>query len=98
MTLPASNARRDFLKTVTTGAVLGQTSLIMADQQPTATSKAAAPDIVRGEVLRTNGTLTPGGSHLNEKAREIPVAGRSQVLVCGGGPAGIAAALAAALV
>lgn len=96
MTPPASNARRDFLKTVTAGAVLGQTSLVMADQQPTATSKAATPDVVRGEVLRTSGALSPDGGHLSEAAREIPVAGRSQVVVCGGGPAGIAATLAAA--
>jgi hypothetical protein len=49
---------------------------------------------VTGEVNRTSGTLAAG--RFVEAERNIPVAGRSQVLVCGGGPAGIAAALAAA--
>ncbi len=51
-------------------------------------------DLVRGHVLQTDGTVR-GGS-LMEKRREIPIAGSSDVIVCGGGPAGIAAALAAA--
>ena len=99
MTQHASNPRREFLKTVAAGAVLSQTSLALADEQTAKTqaaSNAAAPDIVRGEVLRTGGSLDADGSHFSETAREIPVAGRSQVIVCGGGPAGIAAALAAA--
>ena len=37
---------------------------------------------------------TPGS--LTEPARDVPVAGRSDVLVCGGGPAGVAAAASAA--
>jgi len=36
------------------------------------------------------------GESFEEAGRQVPVAGHSQVLVCGGGPAGIAAALAAA--
>ncbi|MDF2924744.1 MAG: glucose-inhibited division protein [Paenibacillaceae bacterium] len=35
-------------------------------------------------------------SYIEEKARSIPVAGQYDVIVCGGGPAGVAAAVAAA--
>lgn len=49
-----------------------------------------------GSVLRTGGSLSADGETLHEAARDVPVAGRSDVLVCGGGPAGIGAALAAA--
>lgn len=45
--------------------------------------------------LRTSGTLK-GDGWFQEDAREIPVAGDYDVIVCGGGPAGFAAALAAA--
>lgn len=58
------------------------------------TSKAW-PDFAKGEVLRTHAQLT-SNERLFEAAREVPIAGRSQVLVAGAGPAGIAAALAAA--
>ena len=94
----ANNPRRTFLKTMTAGALLGPSSLVIADQSNAgeASSSASTPNSVHGEVLRTSGSLTANLSGLNEAAREIPVAGRSQVLVCGGGPAGIAAALAAA--
>jgi hypothetical protein len=51
---------------------------------------------VSGDVLRTEGQLSADGRQLIESQRAIPVAGRSDVLVCGGGPAGIGAALAAA--
>ncbi|HQF14858.1 MAG TPA: FAD-dependent oxidoreductase, partial [Thermogutta sp.] len=37
-----------------------------------------------------------GSSVLAEPARQIPVAGESDVIVCGAGPAGVAAAIAAA--
>ncbi len=93
------DGRRDFLRTVAAAAVLGKSGLTIADDTAAAAPKATAgqpPDTVRGEVLRTSGELTADASQLREAQREIPVAGRSQVLVCGGGPAGIAAALAAA--
>jgi hypothetical protein len=93
---PSTSQRRSFLKTLAGGAVLGQSNLLIADDQSGTPASTTAPDIVRGEVLRTGGTLKADGSHFSEAAREIPVAGRSQVIVCGGGPAGIAAALAAA--
>jgi len=44
--------------------------------------------------VRTSGTLK--GDWFAEDAREIPVVGDYDVIVCGGGPAGFAAALAAA--
>ena len=50
--------------------------------------------ISRG-ILRTNGQLKSDG-RFTESAREIPIVGRSDVLVVGAGPAGIGAALAAA--
>lgn len=93
----APNPRRDFLRTVTAGAVLGSTNLLLGDESTIAESPAdPTPDVVRGEVLRTNGKLDPKGARFVEDRRTIPVAGRADVLVCGGGPAGIAAALAAA--
>lgn len=49
-----------------------------------------------GQVLRTHGRVSKDGSHFVEEQRAIPIAGKSDVLVCGGGPAGIGAALAAA--
>ncbi|MCB1232366.1 MAG: FAD-dependent oxidoreductase [Verrucomicrobiae bacterium] len=45
--------------------------------------------------VRTSGALK-GDGWFHEEAREIPVAGDYDVIVCGGGPAGFAAALAAA--
>ncbi len=45
--------------------------------------------------LRTAGTLR-GDGWFHEEARDLPVAGDFDVIVCGGGPAGFAAAIAAA--
>ena len=84
--------RREFLKAATAGAVLSPSSLLIANEQ----SGQRAPNLVRGEVVRTNGNLSADLRSFTELQREIPVAGRTQVLVCGGGPAGIAAALSAA--
>jgi hypothetical protein len=90
-----SDSRRQFLQ-VTAGAVLGAYSLraepAFAAEPATKVPEANGPP---GRVLRTAGSLQSTGI-LSEAAREIPIAGRSQVLVCGGGPAGIAAAISAA--
>ncbi|MEZ5943026.1 MAG: FAD-dependent oxidoreductase [Planctomycetaceae bacterium] len=91
MTNPASQPRRTFLKSVVAGAVLSQTGLTLAANGSTDTTGK-----VSGDVLRTSGALSAELTSLTEAPREIPVAGRSSVLVCGGGPAGVAAALAAA--
>lgn len=92
--------RRAFFKTTAAGAVLGSSSLVFADSPaasgPHNAALSRAPDLVRGEVLRTGGTLSRDQRRFIESQREIPVAGRTQVIVCGGGPAGIAAAVSAA--
>ena len=44
----------------------------------------------------TSGELSADARWFHETARAVPVAGASDVVVCGGGPAGVAAALAAA--
>lgn len=86
--------RRSFLRA---GATLGASPLLLAGSNvegaPVAT---AAPDLQRGEALRTGGVIAAAQGRLLEAERAVPVAGRPQVLVCGGGPAGVAAALAAA--
>ncbi len=97
---PQPNRRR-FLQTAATGAVLGPYALTLASSRANAASTSASatglawPDFAKGEVLRTTGQLL-GTDRVAEAAREIPVAGRSQVLVVGAGPAGIGAAVAAA--
>ncbi|MCP4512913.1 MAG: FAD-dependent oxidoreductase, partial [Fuerstiella sp.] len=49
-----------------------------------------------GDVLRTAGKLSNDGKAIFESERGVPVVGKSDVLICGAGPAGIAAALSAA--
>lgn len=89
-------SRRRFLQTASAGALLAPYALTLASPAAQAAPAGAAmPDFAKGEVLRTTGRLL-GAERFAEAAREIPVAGRSQVLVVGGGPAGIGAALAAA--
>jgi hypothetical protein len=93
----ADPSRRRFTGTAIAGAVLGSAALRVspAASAKTAAPTAAFPDFARGEVVRTGGVLTADG-RLVETQRAIPVAGGSQVLVCGAGPAGIGAAMAAA--
>ncbi len=92
--------RRSFLKTAAAGAVLGPATLLFAESSPenaaTPNNSNQLPDTVRGEVLRTSGTIFLDRHSFVESQREVPIAGRTQVIVCGGGPAGIAAALSAA--
>lgn len=90
--------RRRFLQTVVAGAALGSGSLLLKPVpggESTGPSPAFPPDLAKGEVLRTSGELLDEG-RLLERERHIPIAGHSDVLVCGAGPAGIGAALAAA--
>jgi hypothetical protein len=89
--------RRQFLQTAVAGAVLGPYALSLSGQTGAAPSTlgGAFPNFARGEVVRTSGQLTADG-RLIEAQRALPVAGRSDVLVVGAGPAGIGAALAAA--
>ena len=94
-----SPGRRHFIQTVAAGAVLQPFALLVNakanGQEAQPGNEGGASHRVTGDVLRTDGRLLPGG-RLLEVQREIPVAGHSNVLVCGGGPAGIGAALAAA--
>ncbi len=74
-------------------ALLGaSTSLASAAESP-AREFIPLPDI-KGRVNRSGGRVD--GSRFFESAREIPVDSESDVIVCGGGPAGIAAAIASA--
>ena len=89
-----STSRRRFLTTAATGAVLGPYALALSGQT-VAKPAGNFPNFARGEVVRTGGEVGPDGRFV-EAARAIPLAGHSQVLVVGAGPAGIGAALAAA--
>lgn len=88
-----TNARRTFLKTIAAGTIVGSSPWVLGENT---VSTAPMNSAVPGDVPRTGGALSPDGQRLRENPREIPVAERTQVIVCGGGPAGIAAALAAA--
>lgn len=55
---------------------------------------AAVPAAVAGQAKAAEGSVP--GAAVREPSREIPVAETADVVVCGGGPAGVAAALCAA--
>lgn len=89
-------SRRRFLQT-TAGGLIVSASLTSPDT--VLADRAAASRIVNpvsGDVLRTHGSLSADKRQILEQQRRVPVVGNANVLVCGGGPAGIAAALAAA--
>ncbi len=89
-------SRRQFLQ-ATTGGLVISASLASPDTTLVAGPRATrVANPVSGDVLRTTGQLSSDRQRLVEQQREIPIGGDSDVLVCGGGPAGIAAALAAA--
>lgn len=88
------SSRRDFIKG-SAGALVVSAALTSPDVQA-AGDKQKMPPSKTGNVLRTGGRLSLDGRQLREEQRDIPVAGSSDVVVCGGGPAGIGAALAAA--
>src|SRR5262245_38397894 len=95
----AKTPRRSFLQAATAGAIIGSSSLPIsaraaAPSDPQANAAGSFANFARGEVNRTQGVLAEGT--FIESQRPVPVAGHTDVLVCGGGPAGIAAALAAA--
>lgn len=87
------SSRRAFLQQAATGGLVVSASLTSPD---TAVAKATDGVAVEGAVLRTAGSLSTDGRSFHEAARSVPVAGHSDVLVCGAGPAGVGAALAAA--
>ncbi|TWU25436.1 ribulose-1,5-biphosphate synthetase [Novipirellula galeiformis] len=89
-------SRRNFLQ-ATAGGLVVSASLASADTQAAETAQATrVVNPLSGDVLQTQAELSADAQHLIEEQRSIPVVGKTDVLVCGGGPAGIAAALAAA--
>lgn len=98
--------RRQFAKQLATGAfaagalpLIGQDRVNPANRpSPVRASAKTEAGVVFGTNermhVRTSGTLK--GDWFAEDAREIPVVGDYDVIVCGGGPAGFAAAIAAA--
>lgn len=96
MTHSNSASRRRFLLSSAGGLILSASlaspDTVSADEL--GTTRVANP--VSGDVLQTRGKLSADNKQLLEQQRAIPVAGSAEVLVCGGGPAGIGAALAAA--
>src|SRR5688500_1672277 len=91
-----TSTRRNSLRTTAAGAVVGADAVSVTSPAATPAPTSAFPNFARGEVVRTRGELVAGDARFAEAPREIPVAGRSEVLVVGAGPAGIGAALAAA--
>jgi hypothetical protein len=87
--------RRDLIRTSAAGGLLASCLDVSANEAADGNIQHAS-DLVRGIVPRTGGKLACGGKVFQESAREVQVAGECGVLVCGGGPAGVAAALAAA--
>jgi hypothetical protein len=89
-------SRRQFLQTTAGGLLVTASLADPAVRAADETTLARAANPITGDVLRTGGRLSADGRELLEQQRAIPVAGKTDVLVCGGGPAGIGAALAAA--
>lgn len=94
--------RREFARKLAASAAFGA-GLSAQAQDPVNPENKPAPvapsGISQGQARtfshpRTAGTLKDGSLH--ENARTIPVKGSFDVIVCGGGPAGFASALAAA--
>lgn len=89
--------RRDLLKGLTVvpamvaGGAMAETSHPASELAP----PIAVPN-KEGHVNRSMGTVSPEGTQVVEHARKLPVHHGRDVIVCGGGPAGVAAALAAA--
>lgn len=96
MSRPQST-RRLFLKS-TAASFAGTQALskfVYGQEAPSATNLSHLPFGATGQVQRISGEVF-NDDQLLEDARQTRVAGQSDVLVCGGGPAGIAAAIAAA--
>ena len=90
------STRRAFLQTAAGGLVVSSAMTVPQLHADKRNGAVHNTDSAAGSVLQTSGELTADRRHFLESERAIPVSGQSQVLVCGGGPAGIAAALAAA--
>jgi hypothetical protein len=92
----SDSTRRRFLQ-VTAGGLVVSSALTSPDTRVAGATEAVKQvNRLTGDVLRTAGELTNDGKAILESERPIPVVGKSDVLICGAGPAGIAAALSAA--
>ena len=90
----SSTSRRQFLQ-ATAGGLIVSAALTSPDTkaaQSDGSARVANP--VSGDVLRTKAGLAADGKTLIELQRAIPLVGKSDVLVCGGGPAGIGIGIA----
>ena len=103
---PNSN-RRDFGKAIAAGTAAwlaggrqtrGDEPAVDAITQPTppVVYLQSSPDDPEPPHVRTEGIVSDDGQVFHESARNVPVVRSADVIVCGGGPAGFAAALAAA--
>ena len=92
----SETSRRKFLQSAAGGLVISSAMTVPQLHASKQNGTVRNTGSVAGSVLQTSGKLSEDGRHFLEAERAIPVAGQSQILVCGGGPAGIAAALAAA--
>lgn len=90
--------RRTFLKVTSLGALLGSTGSLPAEDSIKKENPLFAdlPQQVSGKVNQTSGHFSDDLKTFHETGRALPVADKNEVIVCGGGPAGIAAALASA--
>jgi hypothetical protein len=90
------SSRREFLQVASGGLIVSAALSSPETKAANGVESTRVVNPVSGDVLRTKGGLSADGMRLVESQRAVPVVGRSEVLVCGGGPAGISAALAAA--
>ncbi|MCA9409728.1 MAG: FAD-dependent oxidoreductase [Candidatus Omnitrophica bacterium] len=92
-TPPTDRTRRELLKGMATLSVLP--AVATAGQQDQTSPLIEVPN-KEGKVNRTSGDLHTRDGAVLEHARNLPTDSASEVIVCGGGPAGVAAALASA--
>lgn len=67
-----------------------------ADRRAFLASGAAAAAALAAGLPEESGAEEPAGDAYREPARDVPIVEHDDVIVCGGGPAGVAAAVAAA--
>ena len=88
--------RRQFMRNAAGSLVVSASMTCPDASSAVGDSRIERLDVPTGDVLRSHGALAEGRRTFREAERLIPVAASTDVLVCGGGPAGIAAALSAA--
>lgn len=88
--------RRQFMRNAAGSLVVSASMTCPDASSAVGDSRIERLDVPTGDVLRSHGALAEDRRTFREAERLIPVAASTDVLVCGGGPAGIAAALSAA--